>query len=284
MKKHAFAALLAWLFIMTAFAIFISPPRANAITYGEIDSDNSYSNTGAFIVKSANTGRIFPLCSGTLIAPDVFLTAAHCTEDFLNRLAPAGFTAFVSFDGLIPFRDNTDPDTTNLIEVNEIVQNPEYNRTRSDSGDMAALILSEIPEDITPATLPTLRLLDELAERNGLKDAVFTPVGYGLQDRVVGGGTPFFQNANPVPRMFASSSFNALNPGFLRLSQNPATGNGGTCSGDSGGPNFLDLDGQLILVGITIGGDTVCRATSAVYRLDIPSAREFLEQFVDDLP
>lgn len=50
---------------------------------------------------------------------------------------------------------------------------------------------------------------------------MFTAVGYGVQDRVVGGGIPFFQDLNPVPRMFAFSSFDALNPGFLRLSQNP---------------------------------------------------------------
>jgi hypothetical protein len=80
--------------------------------------------------------------------------------------------------------------------------------------------------------------------------------------------------------MFSFSSFNALSPAFLRLSQNPATGDGGTCFGDSGGPNFMMVDGRRILAAITITGDAVCRATNVTYRLDIPSARDFLAPHV----
>src|ERR1041384_7159829 len=101
-----------------------------------------------------------------------------------------------------------------------------------------------------------------------MKTPVFTNAGYGVQNRVVGGSVPFFQNLNPVPRMFSFSSFNSLNGGYLPLAQNPSTGNGGTCFGDSGGPNFLPVDGQQLIVSITITGDSVCRSTNVVYRLD----------------
>ncbi len=101
-----------------------------------------------------------------------------------------------------------------------------------------------------------------------------------MQNRVVGGGVPFFTDANAVPRMFAFSSFNALSVGYLRLSQNPATDDGGTCFGDSGGPNFFEVDGKQILAATTVTGDTVCRATNVVYRLDRAAAREFLGDFV----
>jgi len=87
---------------------------------------------------------------------------------------------------------------------------------------------------------------------------------------------PFFQDLNPVPRMYAFSSFNSLNGGYLRLSQNPSTSNGGTCFGDSGGPNFLSSSQNHLIVSITITGDTVCRSTNVDYRLDIPSAQNFL--------
>src|SRR5258705_4507198 len=79
-----------------------------------------------------------------------------------------------------------------------------------------------------------------------------------------------------VPRMYAFSSFNALNNGYIRLSQNPAKGDGGTCFGDSGGPDFLSVNGERILVAITITGDSVCRATNVDYRLDTISAQSFL--------
>ena len=87
---------------------------------------------------------------------------------------------------------------------------------------------------------------------------------------------PFFQDLNPIPRMYSFSTFNSLNGGYIRLSQNPSTGNGGTCFGDSGGPNFLTVDGQQLIVSITITGDSVSRATSTNYLLDTLSAQGFL--------
>jgi hypothetical protein len=261
-------------------AAVITPSRVKAIVYGFVDTNNTYANTGAFIVKSQTTGEIFPICSGTLISPTVFLTASHCTAAFENDLALRGFTAFVSFDNPIPFGDLTDR-WTKLIPVTQVVTNPGYNQSQSDPGDIAVLLVnSRDTRGITPATLPRAGLLDQLAAQNGLQSAVFTPVGYGLQNRVVGGGVPYFQDLNPIPRMFAFSSFNSLNSAFLRLSQNPSTGNGGTCFGDSGGPNFFNYNGVRILAGITITGDAVCRSTNVTYRLDIASARSFLAPYV----
>jgi len=253
----------------------VTSRRAQAITYGFVDSNNTYSNVGAFIVKSPTTGQIFPICSGTMISANVFLTASHCTIFFQQDLALRGFTAYVSLDGSIPFGDLTS-NTTTLLAVSQVVTNPNYNQRQSDSGDIGALILESNVPGVTPATLPSCGLLDQLSAQNGLKNAVFTNVGYGVQNRVVGGGVPFFQDVNPIPRMYSFSSFNSLNRGYIRLSQNPSTGNGGTCFGDSGGPDFMTLNGQRILAAITITGDSVCRSTNVDYRLDTVSAQGFL--------
>ncbi len=266
--------------VLAVVILLTTPSRVRAIVYGFVDANNVYKNAGAFIVKSPATGNIFPICSGTLISPTVFLTASHCTVFFENGLAPSGFTAFVSFDNPIPFGGLTSHQT-NLIPVTQVVSNPNFNQSQSDPGDIAVLLVQgRDTRGITPATLPPAGLLDQLSTQNGLQNAVFTPVGYGLQNRVVGGGVPFFQDVNPVPRMFAFSSFNSLNPGFLRLSQNPSTGNGGTCFGDSGGPNFFNYNGTRILAAITITGDAVCRSTNVTYRLDTASARNFLAPYV----
>ena len=267
--------LFALLIGLTTGVLLLASPRAEAITFGFIDSNNTFSNTGAFIVKSPTTGQIFPICSGTMITPEVFLTASHCTIFYEQDLAPQGFTAFVSLDASIPFGPSTS-NKTKLLQVAHVVTNPNFNQSQSDSGDIAVLILQRRVTGVTPAILPSCGLLDQLAAQNGLKNSVFTAVGYGVQNRVVGGGIPFHQDLNPIPRMFAFSSFNSLNGGYIRLSQNPATGNGGTCFGDSGGPNFLAVNGQLILAAITITGDSVCQSTNVDYRTDTPSAQRFL--------
>jgi trypsin len=250
-------------------------PKTSAITYGFVDSNNTFRNTGAFIVKSSSTGENFPICSGTLITPNVFLTASHCTIYYQQELAPAGYVAYVSLDPSIPFGDLTSS-KTKLLSVSHVVTNPNYNQSQSDSGDIGALILDRNVSGVTPATLPACGLLDQLVAQNGLKTSVFTNAGYGLQNRIVSGGVPFFQDLNPVPRMFSFSSFNSLNGGYLRLSQNATTGNGGTCFGDSGGPQFLTVNGQQLIISITITGDSVCRSTNVDYRLDTVSAQGFL--------
>jgi hypothetical protein len=264
---------------LIVFVLLLTVSNAKAITYGFIDENNTFSNAGAFIVKLPD-GRIYPICTGTLISPTVFLTASHCTAYYTAELQPAGYTAYVSFDNPIPFGSLT-TQKTRLIAVTQVVTNPNYNQTQSDSGDIAVLLVSDRDtRTITPAKLPAAGLLDQLAARNGLENTIYTNVGYGLQNRVVGGGVPYFQDVNPIPRMYSYSSFNALNKNYLRLSQNPSTGNGGTCFGDSGGPNFLTVNGVRTLISITITGDSVCRATNVTYRTDTASARAFLSSYV----
>jgi len=257
----------------------VAPSSPSKITNGSFDAANTYANVGAFIVKRTSDGQVFPVCSGTLIAPTVFLTAGHCTA-FVATLPQSDFSAGVSFGNPIAWGSKTDPQAK-VIAAISVITNPELNQRQSDPADLGVLIVSSNDtQGIAAATLPTAGLLDQLKDGHALKNAVFTAVGYGEQGRLVGGGPPVFLDQNPEPRLFAFSSFNALDPGYLRLSQNPSTGSGGTCFGDSGGPNFVQIGGSLVLAATTVTGDPNCRATNVDYRLDTQTARRFLGQFV----
>jgi trypsin len=268
--------------VIAALLLVMPPSRVQAITNGFPDTNNAFNNVGALIAVGTD-GIGFQFCSGTLIAPTVFLTAAHCAHFFNDFLASQGFTLYMSFGNPIPILELTDVST--LIPVNQIIPNPKYVQATdthpfnphhgSDPGDLAVVILPLLStRGITPATLPTLGLLDQLAAKNALHDAVFIAVGYGAEDK-------FGTQLNPVPRLFAFSSFSALEVGYLQLSINPTLNNGGDCFGDSGGPNFLQVNGKLILMATSsVGGDVVCRATSGDYRLDTATARDFLKDFV----
>ena len=74
------------------------------------------------------------------------------------------------------------------------------------------------------------------------------------------------------------SEFRAINKNWLRLSQNNATGDGGTCFGDSGGPNFLGASN--VIAAVTVTGDSMCLATNVDFRLDTQAARGFLDDYV----
>jgi hypothetical protein len=254
----------AGVFMTVLAALLLASAPAQAIHDGFLDGE-THPNVGALIVEI--DGQKLVYCSGTLIAPSVFLTAAHCTfvleQDF-------GITrVWVTFDS------NADPATANLLPGTTST-NPGFAFNNADPGDVAVVVLDNPVDWLTPAALPAEGLLDELSAQNGLKGQPFTAVGYGADDRSVGGGPPQFQIDGV--RRFATSSYQALQPALLKFSMNPATGDAGGCWGDSGGPNFLGDSGPI--VGLIRGGDGACRAMYYAYRLDTPSARAFLSEFV----
>jgi hypothetical protein len=113
--------------------------------------------------------------------------------------------------------------------------------------------------------LPELDQLDALKRRRGKQETWFTAVGYGLQ-RI----NPVFVESERV-RMVAEPRLIQINvPGFvgdysLLLSNNHSTG--GTCFGDSGGPNFL-ADSNVVAGVTSFGINGNCAGTGGVYRVD----------------
>jgi secreted trypsin-like serine protease len=227
---------------------------ASAITNGTADGE-AHPNVGGLVASEPYPDGTWIYCSGTLISPTVFLTAAHCGEN--------GETVQVTFDTAYQDGDKTYSGT--------FYSDPLYNQSQSDPHDIAVVVFDKPVKGITPAQLPTADSLSNLSTTQQ-----FTSVGYGAYEVTKGpGGRQYLYND---VRMVATGTLNSTNPSWLRISMNPSTGNGGTCYGDSGGPNFLG--GTDIIAAITITGDTVCRSTNVVYRLDTESARDFLSQYV----
>ena len=76
MRRRATAALAfaALAFVVAALAV---PGVSQAITFGQLDTTNRFPQVGGLVAEF--DGEKFLICSGTLIADDVFLTASHCT-------------------------------------------------------------------------------------------------------------------------------------------------------------------------------------------------------------
>lgn len=227
---------------------------AYAIVYGVPDG-NGHPNVGGLVAAQAYSDGTWIYCSGTLISPTVFLTAAHCDEGTAR--------VRVTFD--------TDYQDGDKIYTGTWYADPLYSQGQNDPHDIAVVVFDKPVKDITPARLPTAGSLSNLSASQQ-----FTSVGYGAYEVTnQPGGHDYLYND---VRMVATGTLNAINPAWLRISMNPATGNGGTCYGDSGGPNFLGSTD--IVAATTITGDAICRSTNVTYRVDTPSARAFLGQFV----
>jgi Trypsin len=248
MERMARLALLA-----TLLACLVAVPSASAITYGTLDGDG-HPDVGALVAAQPYPDGTWIYCSGTLISPTVFLTAAHCAEG--DRVRVTFASAYQDGDKL--YRGTWHAD-------------PLYDPAQSDPHDIAVVVLDKAVKGLTPARLPAAGSLSNLPSSQ-----LFTSVGYGASEVVNGPGGQTFVYDDV--RRVSTGTLNATNAAWLRISQNPSTGNGGTCYGDSGGPNFLGSSD--ILAAITNTGDTACRSTNVDYRTDTSSARSFLAQYV----
>lgn len=238
------------------------------IVNGEPTGPGLFASVGALLYDFDRNGVIDgddALCTGSLISETVFLTAAHCVEFF-----PAGSQLYVSFD------DNLYP-TRGVIAATTYHWDPLYGHDQADLHDLAVVILPKgSTRGLKPLSLPPAGYLDQLAAKGALSKTLFVNVGYGVDATLT--GPPGFSYDGL--RRWSKSEFMALQPAWLGLlMQTNATGEGGDCYGDSGGPKFIDGNLNMVVATVTTG-DVPCRTTTWDYRLDTPNARAFLGQFV----
>ena len=245
---------------------------ALAITDGELDGDG-HPYVGLMVAQTA-TGTPLWRCSGTLISPTLFLTAGHCTE------APAAHVEiwFLS--------DVQSTQTTNGYPNTGQVGGTPYTHPLFDPDafylyDLGVVVLDEPMVMSQYGLLPALDQLDALKTMRGKQDLTFTAVGYGRQQSFPDAAS--WKTVALKIRMVAHPRLVQINTGFtgdgsLILSNNANTG--GTCFGDSGGPNFIG-DSNVVGGVTSFGLNGACGGTGGVYRVDREDDLDWLATFMD---
>jgi secreted trypsin-like serine protease len=235
------------------------PGSAGAITGGQKDTQNRYPFVGLLAFYD-DEGEYMHRCSGTLISPTVVLTAAHCTDGTA--------TAYAYFQVEVPddFRENP----TGLLGTT--FTHPDYNPNTL-ANDVGVVVLERSVNLNRYPVLAPEGFLSELKAEHEIQDDTFVNVGYGLLD-----GWPPPNLQDNEDRWFSTSPYRGLTQNNLHLLQNTAaTGQGGTCFGDSGGPHFWK--DTLIIVSVTSWGDAICRANDMTQRTDLASVLDWLAEF-----
>jgi secreted trypsin-like serine protease len=246
----------------------MAPAPASRVTDGTLDGS---AHPAVVLIIMDVDGSPAYRCSGTLIAPKVVLTAGHCTGE---RGEFSGMRVFTESD--VENGNNNYPYAgPNTIEAKSWASHPQFTEALFYLHDVGVIQLKtaiDLPANAY-GRLPTVNQLDALKPSSS---TTFTSVGYGVQQ------------INPAQveevliRMSATPHLLQINTGYtgigsLLLSNNASTG--GTCFGDSGGPNYLGASN--VVAGVTsFGMNGTCGGTGGVFRVDRSDVLAFVGQYL----
>ena len=255
-------------FVLAAAVACLSAAPARAIIGGQIDG-NGHPYVAA-IGQPDGAGIVF---TGVAISRNVILTVAHGAAR-LER-ATGSDQARVTFD---PVASSSSTWYTGTIHINA-GWNPMIG---IGVGDLAVITFTS-PLPVSPATLPTAGLLDQLGQP-ALLASTFNVVGYGLTRFLGGsngGGRPQPDFASGGTRKIDQEFFHSFDSNLVWFHMPDRDQ---LCLGDSGSPSLLG-NSNLVL-GVSLGGpggiESGCSSSGSVAdtRLDTPTARAFIGQYV----
>jgi len=274
--RHALTSLLVPLLALCALVLMsLAATPAEAIVGGTDQVSDQFTAPLAYIEISEPRGT--GACTGTLIAPNVIMTAAHCVYETNRHGNLVGIARPANFRIRVGSRDVSNAALGVAAEVTAVLPQPYYRWDGNRHFHDIALPALARPLPQTPA---------HLAEQHPGAGKPLLIAGYGRSSTVDRGGprklrVAQIDAADPASCHLVSESFD---PSWL-FCGTAATSDlvvpGGTaCFGDSGGPAFAseNTTGNVVIEGvISYGAGTDCEVSRSYLTL-VASERGFIDR------
>jgi hypothetical protein len=259
--------------IVLIFGVF----PAGAIT-GNYQPDPIHTYVGLAVFYDQN-GEFAYRCSGSLIAPRLFLTAGHYTDDaenvsyariYFHQFAGANFDPVTEHDPVTGYPDNCIAGDPLCVTGHTLFDYGFDNFAGFPNTRDAGIIVLDTPVTFSTrfASLAAAGTLDQLATRRGQQDVSFIVSGYGISDNWPPTQVPLSFRVRLMAETKLNNLTNSWTAGFnLQTSSNPGNNRGGTCSGDSGGP-VLWNSSDIIVAVTSFGKREQCLGNDFSYRID----------------
>jgi len=266
--------------LVGALAIGLVP--AGAITNGDPDGEG-HPYVGLMVAKNA-AGVPLWRCSGTLMSATVFMVAGHCTEApaasaviFFSSGSPNGIPLGMGYPAAGP---NPCAGITGYPCTGDATgaphTHPQYDPAAFFLHDLGVVTLSAPVTGRGFGALPEEGALSELG-----KHSPITAVGYGLQKSFPDNPGTLGKDQAVRIRMVADTRIKDIDNNYVgdfAFTTAFGANGGGTCFGDSGGPNFIGTSN--VVGGVTSFGTTfTCKGHNGAYRVDQPDDLAWLATF-----
>lgn len=200
-------------------------------------TETGYRGVGAFIITEGMYGAI---CTGTVIADEWVLTAAHCVE---GRVATD--VVFCLDSDLTPILEGRD--TGECFSARSLHPHPDFSM-HDLSNDIALVNVRGL------SGVPTFAYNSN--DLSGYGGRTVTWVGYGLNRTRPDSGDGIKRRGTGQIRMIDWTHIY-----YVEEDQMP-------CRGDSGGPAFTEIGGEQRVIGVVSAGDETCSSTGIDTRVD----------------
>jgi Trypsin len=242
--------------------------QSSRIIFGTVDG-NAHPAVGLIVMDVGGVPTF--RCSGTFLSPTVFLTAGHCVGE------PGEFSGMRVFtESDVGHGNNNYPFAgPNTIEASSWHAHPLFTEAGFPLHDVGVVVLSapfNLPAN-QYGVLPAVNQLDAL--HNGA-NTIFTSVGYGAQKSNPALDVAHLIRESAQPHLIAINT--PLVGHILMILSNNAEG-GGSCFGDSGGPNYLGAS-NVIAATTSFGLSPTCGGTGGVFRVDQKDVIDFVGGFL----